>query len=830
MESVVLLKVGTTEAVKSVNDLKDNIKELKKTLGTLEIGSEEYQNVLKELTVNQNALKDAMYATTGTMEDVVGSAKGLTGSYNSLVRQLADLKKEWRATNDEARRADLGGQIAELDAQLKELDASVGKFGRNVGNYVSHWEGMPDAVEGAAVAAKSFNEQMSEMREQTEPTKMKFESVANIASGLASGFAAVQGAAALLGIENEDLEKSLVKVQSAMAIASGIGGLGGMVEGIGKAKVAFQGLGDKVKAVSKAMGATGWIAVIIAVTTAIIALVSWIKKAKDNSEDLEKQLEKQNEMFSKMGSNVGNTVGKFKLLQSEYKNLKKEADKKKWIDANAQAFSSLGLAINDVNTANKAFLEDSDKIINALRLQAEAAALSSIYQEEFGKAYAEQRKIEQKALVYQKGYSPTASERAAAGLSNEGGDFNSTYHSGIIDEASWWQKGALADAASQGAQGIHSYTEYHSDVNEQGAAKLQEYAKKQIEAVWTEANAVLEDYVKKQKEVNTANKGLGGLTIGGTKTPEQLRDELVAKIWEDTYNELINMEIPDIPIEETKPTGYQYKDGDAQKRYGIRAGQIDRATSRAIAESKMNGGTEADEVAMVIAAEEKKLAALKEFWEQAKKEGDVTGMLELQQDIADQEVEIDRLKYEEKLRLDEEYKEKKIKISNQINEALSAAASVTQGILEITQAAYEKDGEISEKEAKKIKGLQIAIATMNMLAGITAALSGAFTTKSGPWDIALAAVQAATIAASGTANIMKIKNTDLTGSVPTGAMAAVTPNSNIFGTDLPMSYVRNVTTASETDELNKETRVVLVESDMVDALRKVEIRSSESTF
>ena len=63
-ETITILKVGTEEAVKSVNDLKDNIKTLKQNLGELEIGTEEYQNTLEELKVNQNALKDAMYATT----------------------------------------------------------------------------------------------------------------------------------------------------------------------------------------------------------------------------------------------------------------------------------------------------------------------------------------------------------------------------------------------------------------------------------------------------------------------------------------------------------------------------------------------------------------------------------------------------------------------------------------------------------------------------------------------------------------------------------------------------------------------------------------------
>lgn len=136
-ETITILKVGTEEAVKSVNDLKDNIKVLKQNLGELEIGTEEYQNTLDELKVNQNALKDAMYATSSSMADVTAAATGASKSYNSLVHQMAALKEEWRATNDEARRNEIGKQIAEINQQLKDMDASVGNFSRNVGNYES---------------------------------------------------------------------------------------------------------------------------------------------------------------------------------------------------------------------------------------------------------------------------------------------------------------------------------------------------------------------------------------------------------------------------------------------------------------------------------------------------------------------------------------------------------------------------------------------------------------------------------------------------------------------------------------------------------------------
>ena len=141
-ETITILKVGTDEAVKSVNDLKENIKALKQNLGELEIGTDAYQTTLEELKVNQNALKDAMYATTTSMEDVAAAATGASKSYNSLVHQMAALKEEWRATNDEARRNELGVQIASINQQLKDMDASVGNFSRNVGNYESGFKGV----------------------------------------------------------------------------------------------------------------------------------------------------------------------------------------------------------------------------------------------------------------------------------------------------------------------------------------------------------------------------------------------------------------------------------------------------------------------------------------------------------------------------------------------------------------------------------------------------------------------------------------------------------------------------------------------------------------
>lgn len=138
-EQITILKVGTDEAVKSIADLRENVKLLKQIIETTQVdtaeGWETYQNALEELKVNQNALKDAMYATSGSFEDVTKAATGAGESYNSLVHQMAALKEEFRSTNDAMRREDLGKQIKGINDKLKEMDALQGNFQRNVGNY-----------------------------------------------------------------------------------------------------------------------------------------------------------------------------------------------------------------------------------------------------------------------------------------------------------------------------------------------------------------------------------------------------------------------------------------------------------------------------------------------------------------------------------------------------------------------------------------------------------------------------------------------------------------------------------------------------------------------
>ena len=798
-----IIRVDVGESEQTVKGLKKEISELKDRILNLKKGSDDYNDAVEQLQADQRKLNEVMALTKK-------EAVAVEGSYDALTHQMSLLKKEWRATADEAKRADLGKQIDEINQQLKEMDASVGNFQRNVGNYVSHWEGMPEVT-------KDFGTAMREMNEQIEPTKQKFESVGKIASGLAAGFATVQGAAALLGVENEDLEKTMVKLQAAISLVAGAKGIGDLVEGLGKAKVAFQGLGTTVKSVSKAMGASGWIAVILLVVGAIAGLVTWIKKTKDETDKYNLSLKEQKELQSDLASSMNDVVAEFKTFQRQYSSLKTDDEKKRWIEENASAFNQMGLEINSVNSADKVFITQSDEVIAALKARAKAEALMDKYKEAVKKG--EDQKVELQGKQV-RGIL-TGDGKLPEGLNPDDWQYE-------------WGGG------QSGAGIFKPKTDAANDYLDAQLKAQEQVIDDQIEAIWgtrlgeaekeaKAAEAKVSEYIKKD------NKG-GNNKGGGNKDKKKTIEELLKEVSDKLYEEAANMEIEDIPIE--VDTDITLK--DEEKKLGIyeklaneRIAYYERVAQREIdlnSVSELSAEEKAQkELEIKQKLEEDKLRILQEFKQKADGANDWISSIELQQDIADQEVAIQVEKNRRIIESDEERKEKQTKIIGDVSAALSAAGQLTQGIMEIAQAKAEEDGEISEEEAKKIKGLQYATASINMLQGAITAFSSAM--QLGPIiGPILGGVNAAAVIAMGTANLMRIKNTDITGSVSSGAQAAVTPNSNVYGTDIPFSYTRQITGASEVDTLNQDTRVYILESDIQESNKKVQVRESESSF
>ena len=272
-EIVKVLKIETKGSDVSVKSLRQEIAALTEVLKNTEQGSAEYNAAVQQIKNNQDLLSQSMSATKT-------EAGALEGSYDALTQKLTELKKAWKATNDEAKRSKLADEIKGVKGELTELDNSLGSFKTNSEDSLS-----------------TFKDAMGDAQDSIEPLKAKFESVQKVAAGVASGFAAFQGVVALMGVENEKLEKTFVQLQAAMAIAQGIGGLGDLVEGVSQAKVAFSKAITSVKTfitslkgIKLAIAATGIGALVVAVGMLVEHFWS-MADAEDKVAENEKKIE-----------------------------------------------------------------------------------------------------------------------------------------------------------------------------------------------------------------------------------------------------------------------------------------------------------------------------------------------------------------------------------------------------------------------------------------------------------------------------------------------------------------------------------------------------------
>jgi hypothetical protein len=128
-----------------------------------------------------------------------------------------------------------GKSIGSLKSQLREAQAEVASLADKFG------VASKEAIE-AAKRAGELKDRIGDAKAMTEAFNpdAKFKAVTASLSGVAGGFAAVQGAMGLLGGESEDVQKMLLKVQSAMAISQGL-------QSVGEAVDSFKNLGAVIK-------------------------------------------------------------------------------------------------------------------------------------------------------------------------------------------------------------------------------------------------------------------------------------------------------------------------------------------------------------------------------------------------------------------------------------------------------------------------------------------------------------------------------------------------------------------------------------------------------
>ena len=107
----------------------------------------------------------------------------------------------------------------------------------------------------------------------------------------------------------------------------------------------------------------------------------------DALDNIAKELEETN-------GGYGDNIVSLKQLQQEWKNLKTTAEKNQWIKDNKSEFDKLGIAVNDVTDAENIFVNNTEAVVNALRLRAKAAAAQKLAAEQYEKALVARNKAE----------------------------------------------------------------------------------------------------------------------------------------------------------------------------------------------------------------------------------------------------------------------------------------------------------------------------------------------------------------------------------------------------------------------------------------------------
>jgi myosin heavy subunit len=235
-----------------------------------------------------------------------------------MAQEIIGFKVEANADGAVKSVGSLKQQLREAQKDVTELSAKFGVTSQEAVNAAKKAAELKDAIGDAKALTDAFN------------PDAKFKAFTSSLSAVAGGFGAVQGAMGLLGTESDQVQQTLLKVQSAMAISQGLQSIG---EGIDSFKqlgaviqnttifqkannavtviatkiqqafgVATVGVGRSFTLLKTAIAATGIGLLVVGVGALISKISSWTSStdsAKAANDRLNATIDEQNKLFDK---------------------------------------------------------------------------------------------------------------------------------------------------------------------------------------------------------------------------------------------------------------------------------------------------------------------------------------------------------------------------------------------------------------------------------------------------------------------------------------------------------------------------------------------------
>lgn len=432
-----------------------------KSLKEGDVTVEQYQGAMAQLLSSYDELKYESQQLARLLAVENKEAQAAEGSYEQLSQRLELMKKAYKQMNDETKKEDAGQTlekgIQDLDAHLKDLAADMGEYQRNVGNYAvaaesakAHlveltneivnltvaYENMSDE-ERKSAAGQELKDKIMELTEEAGKYKDAVMDVKDSIKGsasdtrwldtmtesgqlLASSLGLASSAAQMLGMSEDSLQQSMLKVQQAMqavqaltVIQNSLQRQSNIMKGIAiiqsKAQTAAQRL--EAAAATQATGATVAQTVamkafnvvakanpyvllatsILAVIGLIVGYTSATKEATAADEAAKKAADLRRDSMDNMAQSFGNSAGemiaKYKIMREQWNALGDDlAAKRKYLEQHrsditniAQAADGAKASVKGVGDVENLFARNTPSVVNAIRRRAEAMAYYAEY-------------------------------------------------------------------------------------------------------------------------------------------------------------------------------------------------------------------------------------------------------------------------------------------------------------------------------------------------------------------------------------------------------------------------------------------------------------------
>ena len=193
-------------------------------------------------------------------------------------------------------------QLKEAQAEVAALSEKFGATSREAINAAKKAAELKDAIGDAKALTDAYN------------PDAKFNALTQSLSGVLNGFQAFEGALGLVGVEGEAVQETLLKVQSAMALAEGVNGV---MESVESFKTLTTQIGN-LSVVQKVATALQWLwnaamaanpigAIVVAITALIVAgykLISFFQESAAENERLTKSIDKHSSALKKQQQQI----------------------------------------------------------------------------------------------------------------------------------------------------------------------------------------------------------------------------------------------------------------------------------------------------------------------------------------------------------------------------------------------------------------------------------------------------------------------------------------------------------------------------------------------